>query len=466
MPFGRNYDKLVKAVDRKVEEALAVKITAVQKNSPAEKAGLAEGVSILSIDGNEIHDMLDYEFYSTKARLELAVCRQGKLEYLSVKKEEYEPLGCDFETFLIDKKHSCRNKCMFCFIDQLPKGLRDTLYFKDDDERLSFLYGNYITLTNLSPREVERVKRMHISPINISVHTVDPALRVKMMTNKHAGEVLRYIDEFAEAGIEMNCQLVLCPGVNDGAKLAETLDKLTGLYPSVRSIAAVPFGKTRYREGLYPLKTYDKETASQTLDILEHYGNRCLAERGIRLVYPSDEWFLLAERAIPPEEYYDGYPQIENGVGMWRKFYEEFMEALAAVRPGLLPRRIDTVTGESAYPLISLLAQRMMQKDRRLRIRVHKIKNDFFGGNVSVAGLITATDIIRQLRGHVCSRMLFVPEVMLREEKDLFLDNLSVKDVEKALRVKVKLVPQDGAVFAKMLNKGGESLWQNLLWRS
>ncbi|MDO5603504.1 MAG: DUF512 domain-containing protein, partial [Oscillospiraceae bacterium] len=353
-----------------------------------------------------------------------------------------------------------------CFIDQLPKGLRETLYFKDDDERLSFLYGNYITLTNLSEREVERVKRMHISPINISVHTVDPALRVKMMTNKHAGEVLRYIDEFAEAGIEMNCQIVLCPGVNDGKKLEETLDKLTGLYPAVQSIAAVPFGKTRYREGLYPLEVYDQHSAGQVLDILERYGEKSLSEHGLRLVYPSDEWFLLARRPMPAAEYYDGYPQIENGVGMWRKFYDEFMEQLKVIKPGWLPRHVDTVTGESAYPLISLLAQQMMKRDKRLKIRVHKVKNEFFGGNVTVAGLITATDIIRQLRGRLDSHILFVPEVMLREEKDLFLDNLSIQDVEKELHVKVKLTPQDGAAFAKMLIKGGGSPWQSLSSRS
>ena len=239
---------------------MAVKITGADRGTPAEQAGLA-GATLLSIDGNEINDMLDYEFFSSGPKLELALVRGAKLEYVCVEKDEYAPLGCAFESYLIDKKHSCRNKCMFCFIDQLPSGLRETLYFKDDDERLSFLFGNYITLTNLNAHEVERIKKMHISPINISVHTVEPELRVKMMTNRHAGEVLKYIDEFAGAGIEMNCQLVMCRGVNDGGHLRKSLEKLGGLYPAVRSIAAVPTGLTRYRDGLYPLEPYDRESA-------------------------------------------------------------------------------------------------------------------------------------------------------------------------------------------------------------
>ena len=252
---------------------MAVRVTDVEKGSPAEAAKLAGG-TLLSIDGNEINDMLDYEFYSSGAHLELAVMRGAKLEYLQIEKEEYQPLGCSFESYLIDKKHSCKNKCMFCFIDQMPKGMRETLYFKDDDERLSFLFGNYVTLTNLSAHEIDRIKKMHISPINISVHTVEPELRVKMMRNKHAGEVLRYIDEFAEAGIEMNCQLVLCRGINDGEHLRKSIEKLASLYPAVKSIAAVPSGLTKYRDGLYPLEPYDCETACQVLDILEEYGDR------------------------------------------------------------------------------------------------------------------------------------------------------------------------------------------------
>ncbi len=431
---------------------MAVKITGADKGSPAQRAGLA-GAMLLSIDGSEINDMLDYEYYSSGARLELAVMRGTKLEYLTIEKNEYEPLGCVFESYLIDKKHSCRNKCIFCFIDQLPKGLRETLYFKDDDERLSFLFGNYITLTNLNAHEVERIKKMRISPINISVHTVEPELRVKMMTNRHAGEVLRYIDEFAAAGIEMNCQLVLCRGVNDGEHLRKSIEKLGGLYPAVRSVATVPCGLTRYREGLYPLVPFDRAAACEVLDIIEEYGDRYKKEHGARVIYPGDEWFLLAQRPIPPESYYDGYPQLENGVGMWRRLHDDFMGALPELKRTFLPRAIDVATGELAYPLIRLLTDTLQSLHGSVRIHVHRIRNDFFGGNVGVAGLITGTDLIAQLKGRLRSRTLGIPEVMLRDEKDRFLDDVTVRQLEKALGVRVRILPQDGAALAASLLK-------------
>ena len=431
---------------------MAVKISGADKSSPAEQYGLSGG-TLLSIDGNEINDMLDYEFYSQGAQLYLAVMQHGKLSYLNVQKEEYQPLGCNFESYLIDKKHSCKNHCMFCFIDQLPPNLRDTLYFKDDDERLSFLFGNYVTLTNLNDREVERIKKMHISPINISVHTVDPALRVRMMANKSAGEVLKYIDEFAAAGIEMNCQLVLCRDINDGDKLRESIEKLAGLYPAVQSIAAVPSGLTRYRDKLYPLVPYDAETASAVLDILEEYGEKYKVQHGVRIVYPGDEWYLLAGRSMPQSDFYDDYRQLENGVGMWRRLHDEFMEALGDKHTLLLPRRIDIATGTLAYPLIKSLTDTLQSIYRNLRIRVHPIQNDFFGGNVSVAGLITGTDLKAQLKGKMLSHTLCIPEVMLREEKDMFLDNVTVKQLEKTLRAKVRILPQHGAEMLAALLK-------------
>lgn len=429
---------------------MAVKITGTDKGTPAERANL-KGATLLSIDGNEIHDMLDYEFFSQGSELELSVMRGGALEYLQISKEEYQPLGCCFQSYLIDKKHSCCNKCIFCFIDQLPKGLRDTLYFKDDDERLSFLFGNYVTLTNLSAREVERIKAMHISPINISVHTVDPELRVKMMKNKNAGAVLRYIDEFAEAGIEMNCQLVLCRDVNDGDALRRSIEKLASLYPHVKSIAAVPAGLTRYREGLYPITAYDKESAAQVLDILEEYGEKFREQYGVRIVYPGDEWFLLAQRPIPKAEYYDEYLQLENGVGMWRLFHDEFMSALGTHHRVLWPRRMDVVTGELAYPLIKMLTETLCSIYPRVHVRVHMIKNEFFGGNVTVAGLITGTDILKQVKGKLCSHTLLIPEVMLREEKDKFLDDVTLSDLERKLHVKTRILPQDGGEVVQML---------------
>lgn len=431
---------------------MAVRVTGTDKGSPAQQAELS-GAVLLSINGSEINDMLDYEYYSSGAVLELAVMRGAKLEYVTVEKDEYEPLGCAFESYLIDKKHSCRNKCMFCFIDQLPKGLRETLYFKDDDERLSFLFGNYITLTNLGPREVERIKEMRISPINISVHTVEPELRVQMMTNKNAGAVLRYLDEFAAAGIEMNCQVVLCRGVNDGAHLKKTVEKLAGLHPAVRSVAVVPSGLTRFREGLYPLTPYDRESARAVLALLEPYGEAYRQRCGARIVYPADEWFLLAGQPIPPGDYYDDYPQLENGVGMWRMLHDQFLAALPGRRRTLLPRGIDVATGTLAYPLIRLLADQLQRLYPNVRVTVHRVENRFFGGNIGVAGLLTGTDLIAQLKGRLRSRTLGIPEVMLRDEKDKFLDDVSVKQLEKALGVRVRVLPQDGAALAAALLK-------------
>lgn len=431
---------------------MAVKVTGTDKDTPAQALGLA-GSTLLAINDSEIHDMLDYQFYTQASHLKLAVVQEGKLNYLAVEKDELAPLGCCFESYLIDKKHTCKNKCMFCFIDQMPNGLRETLYFKDDDERLSFLFGNYITLTNLSAREVERIKTQRISPINISVHTMNPELRVRMMKNKRAGEVLRYLAEFAAAGIEMNCQLVLCRGVNDGIALEETLDALSTLHPAVHSIAAVPSGLTRYREGLADLTPYDAQSAAEVLDILERYGEKYKAAYGVRMIYPGDEWFLLAQRPMPPEAYYDGYPQLENGVGMWRLLHDEFMDALKVQRTVLLPRRLDLATGALAYPLIQQLSDTLQSLYPRLHIRVHAVENRFFGGNVSVAGLLTGKDLMEQLRGKLLGKALYLPAAMLREEEDMFLDNMSVKDLEKALKVKVHIVPASGAGMVAALLK-------------
>ena len=431
---------------------MAVRVKNVQKGSAAERLGLTAGSMLYSADGNEINDMLDYQFYTSGTKFELAVMKQGRLDYLQVEKGDYEPLGCEFETYLIDQKHSCSNHCMFCFIDQLPPGLRDTLYFKDDDERLSFLFGNYVTLTNLSDHEVERIKKMHISPINISVHTTDPALRVRMMANKRAGETLKYLDEFAEAGIQMNCQLVLCRGVNDGDALRRSLEKLIGMYPAVQSVAVVPSGLTRYRKGLYKLEPYDAASSAAVLDILEEQGAACKKKYGARIVYPGDEWYLCAGRPIPPGSFYEDYAQLENGVGMWRLFRDEFMAELQFYRRCWpVPRRIDVATGTLAAPLITEMARALTLRHPTVQVAVHPIRNDFFGGNVSVAGLVTATDIVAQCKGRLKSRHLGVPDVMLRAERDRFLDDWTIQDLEKALKVKVHILPSGGGELVKAL---------------
>lgn len=423
-------------------------------DSPAARLGLQSGDELLAAGEHELYDMLDYEFYTAAESFPLRV-KQGEIEQtLAVEKDEYEPFGCDFSSYLADKKHSCENHCMFCFIDQLPKGLRETLYFKDDDERLSFLYGNYITLTNMSRRELDRIKTMHISPINISVHTTNPQLRIRMLANKRGGEIMERLREFAEAGIQMNCQLVVCRGVNDGDELRRTLDDLLTLGDCINSIAAVPAGLTSHRKGLYKLEAYDKPTAAAALDILEEYGEKCLEKFGTRLIYPGDEWYLQAERPIPDNEFYEEYAQLENGVGMWRLYDDEFADELAQGHGLVLPRKMDVVTGELAAPLITACAENLHRKHRQVKVNVLPIRNDFFGGNVTVAGLVTGTDIIKQCKGRLTSRTLGIPEVMLRDEKDMFLDNVTPAQVAEALGVRVEILPNGGAESCRaMLGK-------------
>ena len=432
---------------------MPVRVQKVDKGSVAERLGIQAGTVLLSVDGNELNDMLDYQFYTSSTSFMLAASIRGRLEYLHVEKGEYEPLGCEFATYLIDQKHSCSNHCMFCFIDQLPPGMRQSLYFKDDDERLSFLFGNYITLTNLSQHEVERIKKMHISPINISVHTTNPQLRIRMMANRHAGETLRYLKDFADAGISINCQLVLCRGINDGEELRRSLTDLIQLHPAVQSIAAVPAGLTSYRKGLYPLTAYDAKSSAETLDILEEFGNRCKKEFGTRLIYPGDEWYLVAGRPVPPKAFYEDFAQLENGVGMWRLFHDEFLDELehGHHRRPLLPKRIDVVTGTLVAPLIQQMMAALQKKYHTLSIRVHPIKNNFFGGNVSVTGLVTATDIIAQCKGKLHSRTLAVPESMLRTEGDMFLDSITLSQLERTLNVKIKVIPSGGADCVRAL---------------
>nr|WP_317400306.1 DUF512 domain-containing protein [uncultured Gemmiger sp.] len=420
-------------------------VQSVDENSLAQRLGLNTGCLLLAIDGNPLCDALDYQFYTASKHFTLTVCEDGTQRDISVEKDEYEPLGCNFKTYLADEKHSCDNHCMFCFIDQLPPGMRAPLYFKDDDERLSFLYGNYITMTNLSEREVERIVKMHISPIFISVHTTNPALRVRMMANKKAADTLKYLDVFAKGGIEMNCQLVLCRGINDGDELRHTLDDLLALRPHVGSIAAVPAGVTDYRDKLFKLTPYDAKTAGETLDILEEYSRRCREQYGRSIVYPSDEWYLTAGREIPPTEFYDDFAQLEDGVGMWRQYYDTFLQELSKPRRLVLPRHFDVATGTLAAPLIEQMAQETQRRYPGVHITVHAIENRFFGGNVSVAGLVTATDIIDQCRGKLSSHILAVPAVMLQDEEDRFLDDITPEQLGEALGCRVVVIPTDGA---------------------
>lgn len=424
-------------------------ITAVDENSPAQKLGLQPGCALLAIDGHPLADALDYQFYTTPSAFALEICVDGQQRTLQVLKGEYEPLGCNFKTYLGDEKHSCSNHCMFCFIDQLPPGMREPLYFKDDDERLSFLFGNYITLTNLSEHEIDRIIQMHISPIFVSVHTTNPALRVRMLANKRGGEVLEYLPKLAAGGIELNCQLVLCRGINDGDELRRTLNDLLALRPQVGSIAAVPAGVTDYRKGLYKLTPYDRQSAAETLDILEEFAQKCRAEYGRSIVYPSDEWYLTAEREVPPAEFYDEFAQLEDGVGMWRLYHDTFLQELEDYRGLVLPHALDVATGTLAAPLIKECMQALMQRYPQVHVTVHAIENRYFGGNVSVTGLVTGTDIAAQCRGTLQSGTLAVPEVMLRDEKDRFLDDVTPAGLGESLGCRVITIPTDGTGCCK-----------------
>ena len=413
-----------------------VKISSVAKHSYAEKAGIKSGDLLISINKNDICDVLDYRFYVTDKNLEIAVKRGEEVLSFKIKKPEYDDIGLEFSTYLMDEKKRCRNNCIFCFIDQNPHGMRETIYFKDDDERLSFLMGNYVTLTNLSEKDIERIIKMRISPVNISVHTTDPELRVKMMRNRFAGDCLKYIPMLDEAGITINAQLVLCRGYNDGDALEKSLKELSKL-ENIDSIALVPCGLTGHREGLCEIEPFDKDSAADVIAIADRYGEENYKNRGARLIYASDEFFLIAGKDIPDSDYYEGYPQLENGVGMIRSDTDEFYECLENTDALPYNRNISIATGEAAFGFISSLASKAMEKYKSLNINVYAIKNEFFGGKVSVSGLVTGGDLKKQLSGKELGDALYIPENMLRAEGDLFLDGVSLDELEKALGVNV-----------------------------
>lgn len=423
---------------------MSVIIKNVEKGSYADKAKIKSGDTLLSLNGNIIMDVLDYRFYQNNEKIIAEIINsKGKVKKIKIKKGEYDELGLTFDTYLMDEKRSCKNKCIFCFIDQLPKGLRESLYFKDDDSRLSFLFGNYITLTNITEHEIERIIKMHISPINISVHTTNPELRVKMMTNKNAGKVLEILHRFNDAGIKMNSQLVLCPGYNDGAELENSLKDLLELQ-NMECIAAVPVGLTKYREGLTQLTPFNKETAAAVLDTIDKYAKISLERYGNRRIYGSDEFYLLSGREIPSAEFYGDFLQLENGVGLWALLKSEAENALADTDIKTEERHISIATGVSAYPLIREIADKCEQKCRGLKCDVYAIKNNFFGEKITVSGLITATDIYEQLKNTDLGNNLLIPSSMLRAEGDMFLDSVTVDELSNKLNIKIKPIDNDG----------------------
>lgn len=423
---------------------MAVKIFDVTTGSHADKAGIKKGETLLSINSNEIVDVLDYRFYQVNRKLTLEVADENKnVRTIEMTKGEYEEIGLEFETYLMDKQHSCRNKCIFCFIDQLPKGMRESLYFKDDDSRLSFLFGNYITLTNITEHEIDRIIKMHISPINVSVHTTNPELRCKMMNNRFAGDTLKYLKRFADAGITLNCQIVSCPGINDGDELVKTLTDLENL--GVNMTAIVPVGLTRYRENLYPLVPYNKETAGQTIDIIEKMGDECVKKHGRRIFFPGDEFYLLAEREIPSPEFYEDFSALEDGIGMIAYLTDDVgwkLEELDADES--LCHKVTIACGEGVFPYMKRIMSMINEKFPNITINTRAIKNNFFGGGVNVSGLVTGGDLIDQLRNDDLGGRLIIPSSMLRFENDLFLDDVSTDDVERELGVTLVPVNNNG----------------------
>ncbi len=430
-----------------------VKIEYVEKKSRADRAGIQCGDLLKEINGREINDVLDYRFFLAEREVILTLIRNGEKLTVKIKKAQYDDIGLDFETPLMDKKHSCENKCIFCFIDQLPKGMRKTLYFKDDDSRLSFLHGNYITLTNLHDKDIDRIIEMHISPVNISVHTTNPNLRVKMMHNKRAGEVLSYIKRLSDAGISLCGQIVLCKGINNGEELDRSLRELSEFFPAMQSVSIVPAGLTKYREKLYPLEGFTKEEAAEVIDQVNAFGDTITEKYGIRMFYCADEFYLKAERALPDESYYDGYPQIENGVGMITSTLAEFYDELGYIDEYLedagLPRTVSIATGVAAHDTVASMARALEEKVSGLKINVYKIINDFFGESITVAGLLTGQDIASQLSGKELGEVLYFPENALRADGDLFLDDMSPEELSEKLKVIAKPAHNDGAVFIK-----------------
>ncbi|MDY3070809.1 MAG: DUF512 domain-containing protein [Eubacteriales bacterium] len=432
-----------------------MKITAIDAGSPAARAGVRVGETLTAIDGHPAHDVLDYQFYSYDARITLTLRGEnGRERTLRVRKTEGEPLGLTFETYLADRPRRCANKCVFCFIDQMPPGMRESLYFKDDDMRLSFLQGNYISMTNLPDADLERMIRMRISPVNVSVQATDPALRVKMLGNPRAALLMDQMRRLADAHITMNCQIVLCPGLNDGAALQQSLDDLIALYPAVASVSVVPVGLTKYREGLWPLTPVGKAEAEAVLDTVERAGAACLERFGVRVVYCSDEFYLKAERPMPPAPFYDDFPQLENGVGMMALFEDELRALLDETRPFAAFAPFSLATGEAAAGFMRKMLDLTAKKCHTMKAEVYAIRNDFFGHGVTVAGLVTARDLIAQLKGRPLGEKLLIPSCMLRYGEDVFLDDLTVGDVEAALGVPVLAIPTDAAGLLHAVRTG------------
>lgn len=424
------------------------RIKEIEAGSIADELGLEPGDRLLAINDNEIEDVFDYHYYVNDEELVLLVEKpDGEQWELEIEKDYEEDLGIVFEQGLMDEYRSCRNKCMFCFIDQMPKGMRDTLYFKDDDSRLSFLQGNYITLTNMSDHDIERIVRYHLEPINISFHTTNPELRCRMLHNRFAGDALRKVKTLYEGRIQMNGQIVLCKGINDGEELERSIRDMAEYLPYLQSVSVVPVGLTKYREGLEPLESFTREDARQVLDIIHRWQKKLYEKWGLHFIHAGDEWYILAEEEVPEEERYDGYLQLENGVGMLRLLENEFEEAYALLQGDNMARSVSVATGLLAAPYIQKFADRLKEKYPNTDIKVWPIKNEFFGEKITVSGLITGQDLVKQLKGQDMGERLLLPCNMFRSQEEVFLDDMTLSELKDTLQVEADIVKSSGQDF-------------------
>ena len=430
-------------------------ITGVEPGSIAEECGLEPGDRIGAVNGHEIEDFFDYQYYIEEEFLRVEVLtKDGEECTLEIEKEEDEDLGLVFESFLMDDYNSCCNKCMFCFIDQMPPGMRETLYFKDDDSRLSFLQGNYITLTNMKEKDIDRVIRYHLAPINISVHTTNPELRCRMLHNRFAGDVMEKIRRFSDAGIPMNSQVVLCKGINDGEELDRTIRELGDFLPCMESLSVVPVGLTKYRDDLPKLEVFTKEDAKKVLSQIQGWQKHFLETRGTSFVHASDEWFILAGEEFPPVDYYEGFGQLENGVGMMRLLISEVEERLSELTGDDREKSVSIATAKLAFPTIRKLAEQVTAKYPRMHIHVYCIENTFFGEQITVSGLLTGQDIERQLKGRELGDELLLPCNVLKADEDIFLDDMSLSALSESLQVPVNIIQSEGQDFVnKIISK-------------
>lgn len=430
------------------------RIIGVDPGSIAEEAGIMPGDMLEKIDGKEIKDILQYKYLCAAEELEIEILKEnGDTEIIELEKDEYEDLGLEFEYPLLGLAKACANKCIFCFIDQLPKGMRKTLYFKDDDSRLSFLHGNYVTLTNLSDEDIENLCETRVSPINISVHATNPEVRAFMMGNKNAGNLLSRMKRFAEAGIIMNCQIVLCRGVNDGRILDDTIKTLGEMYPSIYSVSVVPVGLSDYRDGLYELKPFDKESATTVISQVSAWQKKFFDEFGTRVIYLADEFYLKAEVPLPDSEEYEDFPQIENGVGLISSMREEVDFAIENVRPMKEERTVSIATGVAAFDFLSGVAKELENAAKGLKINVYKVINKTFGEKITVAGLLGGKDLIRDLKGKELGDTLYISSSMLRDGENVLLDDVTTDDLESMLGTKVEAIDCDGAMLVRKLTK-------------